>query len=107
MSKREDYEHLEREVDGSYYWWINDDVKHLSHYGNIIEVLDKIAIWFYTEESKVISLYYKCTRLYFTFMNVKYYLSWVFYSKKLIDECIKRLNDIGAINIQINYGELD
>ena len=108
MNKREDYEHLEREVDGSYYWWINNDVIHLSKFGNCEhEDLYNLSKWFYNEESKVCSLYYKMTRLYFTYKDVKYYLSWVFFSQDLINEAIKRLRSIGAINLQINYGELD
>lgn len=107
MNKREDYEHLEREVDGTYFWWINKDVEYLGRFGNKDKQLNKLAKYFYTKEAKVCSLYYKCTRLYFTYKEVKYHLSWVFYSKELINETVRRLRLIGAINIQINYGELD
>ena len=91
MNKREDYEHLEREVDGFYYWWINNDVIYVSKFGHQDPILDHLALWFYKEEEKVCSLYYKGTRLYFTYNGVKYHLSWVFYSRKLITTKIQKL----------------
>lgn len=109
MNKREDYEHLEREVDGSYYWWINSDVVYLGVLSDIDKSLNEITKYFYREELKAKdhSLYCKGTRLYFTYKGVKYHFSWVFYSKEFINETVRKLKLIGASNIQINYGELD
>lgn len=106
MSKREDYEHLERDLDGNYYWFTNRDVGTSRQQFEEISALRK---WFRDEENKYKekSLYYKGTRLYFTYKGVKDYLHWVFYGDKLIKDAIKRLQELGAENIQINYGELD
>lgn len=107
MNERTDYEHLECEVVDSHYWWINKDVEYVSRFGVKDKALNKLAKYFYRKEAKTISLYYKGTRLYFTYKGIKYYFSWVFYSRELIRETVRRLKLIGTSNIQINYGELD
>lgn len=106
MGERTVYEHLERDLDGCYYWFMNRDVG-VDRFPPI-EIIE-LRKWFYEQQFKFkdTSLYYKGTRLYFTYKNLKYYLSWVFYSQSLIDDTVARLRSLGATNIQINYGELD
>ena len=102
MNKREDYEHLELDNDGNYYWFMNSDVDY--PYKNK-ELADFCKWWQENEENT--GLYYKGTRLYFTFKGVKYHLSWVFTDGIDFDTAIAKLKGLGASNIQINYGELD
>lgn len=105
MNKRQDYEHLEREVDGTYYYWINKEVLHalnvkgLELFNEVFDRLEHLA--------KEESLYYKRTFLYFTWKGKKYYRSWTFYSVELIETSIIILTHLKATNIQINWGELD
>lgn len=105
MNKRTDYEHQELDLDHNYYWFMNSDIDYIYKEPK----LKAFREWFDKEEAKAkeTSLYYKGTRLYFTFENKKYYVSWTFYSDELIDGAVKRLKELGAVNIQINYGELD
>ena len=102
MSKREDYEHLELDLDGCYYWITNHDVD----YPYKEPLLKDFCKWWKEHEQNT-GLYYKGTRLYFTFKGVKYYLTWIFTSGVDFDTAIAKLKALGAVNIQINWGELD
>lgn len=107
MNNRTDYEHLELDNDGCYYWFMNKDVEYYTFKPNTYEIY-KIREWFFEQENlaRNHSLYYKGTALYFTFNEQKYYLSWTFYGDYII-ETAKKLKDAGCTNIQINWGELD
>lgn len=102
MNKREDYEHLELDNDGNYYWFMNSDVDY--PYKN--KELAEFVSWWKVAETNT-GLYYKGTRLYFTFKGVKYHVSWVFTDGIDFDTAIAKLKALGASNIQINWGELD
>ena len=111
MANRFDYEHQELDNDGCYYWFTNRDVKYWAY----SEIKDnkafKDAIEFHDKQQERLSkksLYYKGTRLYFTYNGKKYYASWTFYSDEYIIGLQKRLKAIeGVSNLQINWGELD
>lgn len=102
MGKRYDYEHLELDNDNNYYWFMNSDVD--SPYK---EPLLKEFVKWWNEDEVDQGLYYKGTRLYFTFGGKKYYVSWTFYDERHIKKGVAKLKELGATNIQINYGELD
>lgn len=102
MGKREDYEHQELDNDYCYYWFMNSDVQNPYKEPRLKEFVK----W-WNEHEQNTGLYYKGTRLYFTFNGVKYYLSWTFTSGVDFDTAIAKLKKLGAENIQINWGELD
>lgn len=102
MNKRTDYEHEELDLDNNYYWFTNSDVQ--TAYKN--PKLKNFLKW-WNESEKAEGYYYKGTRLYWTFEGVKYYETWTFYNEGRLEKAIKLLKELGAENIQINYGELD
>lgn len=102
MGKRTDYEHEELDLDYNYYWFTNSDVD--TPYKEP-ELKDFLQWWRNSEINE--GLYYKGTRLYFTYKNKKYYLSWTFDNEGRIDLAISKLKELGATNFQINWGELD
>lgn len=102
MGRRYDYEHLERDNDGCYYWFMNADI----NYPEKNEELQGFCKWWRNYKAEK-GLYYKGTRLYFTYKGVKYYVSWVFYDEKYLRLAKRKLIELGATNIQFNYGELD
>lgn len=108
MNKREDYEHLQRDLDENYYYSTNKDVNYID-YRTAPTIIIEFSKWFKQEELlyRETSLYYKGTALYFTYEDKKYYVSWTFYDRKLIKDAVKKLKEIGATNLQANYGELD
>lgn len=111
MANRLDYEHQERDNDGLFYWFTNRDVEYWRH-GDIAreEEFESLARWHNEQQEKLSkrSLFYKGTRLYFTYKAKKYYISWTFYSDAYIVGLQKRLKAIdGVSNMQINWGELD
>jgi len=111
MNDRLDYEHLERDNDGLNYWFMNRDVEYWAH-SSIRKNKDFAdAIKWHDRQQYLLSkksLFYKGTRLYFTYQGRKYYVSWTFYSDEYIIGLQKRLKAVkGVSNLQINFGELD
>lgn len=102
MEKRQLYEHQELDLDNEYYWVTNADVE----YPYKVKELEEFCKWWKNHEVNT-GLYYKGTRLYFTFRGAKYYLSWTFTSGIDFDTAIAKLKELKASNIQINWGELD
>lgn len=102
MNDRHDYEHLELDNDGCYYYFMNSDVQY-----PFKEPLLKDFCKWWRENEVSNGYYYKGTRLYFTFKGVKYYVSWTFYDEDYLNNGIRFLKRLGASNIQINYGEPD
>lgn len=96
------YEHQELDLDNNFYWFMNSDVE--LPYKN--PKLEGLVHW-WDENEPNNGLYWKGTRLYFTFEGVKYWLSWVFYDRTFINTAIKKLKSLGALNIALNLGELD
>lgn len=103
MTDRTIYEHVSGfDYDGSTYWVMNCDVER--PYKN--PKLYDFVKWF--EENDVNNgVYYKLTRLYFTFEGVKYWLSWTFYHKDVLLDAYLKLTQIGAKDILFNLGVLD
>lgn len=102
MEERELYEHLEQDYDGLYYWFMNKGVEYLYN----VKELEEFLNWWNKSETKK-GLYWKGTRLYFTFKGSKYYLSWTFYDKTRLITAVSKLKALGAQNIVLNYGTLD
>lgn len=102
MPNREDYEHLELDLDNNYYWIMNADVQ-LPYK----EPLLKEFVEWWDADEVYDGLFWIGTKLYFTFKGVKYWVSWTFYDQDHINRGIKRLEALGASNIVINYGHLD
>lgn len=103
MGKREDYEHLELDLDGNYYYFMNKSVSGSLPNNDLIR-----KEWERFKKADTNNgFYYKGTRLYFTFGGNKYYFSWTFWHEKNLKTAIKNLKQYGAENIQINYGEAD
>ena len=108
-NKIEDYEDLKIDYDNDccFYYERNKEVKYIDK--NSPEKIRAFREWFKKEEEKYskTSFYYKNTALYFTYNNVKYYISWTFYGDNLILDTKRKLKELGAINIIVKYGELD
>ena len=106
MNKRTDYEHLVPDLDGNSYWWTNNDVKYVLRGP---QELKDFAKWFFEEEEKYRekSLYYKGTALYFTYNGEKYEIGWTFYGDDLLKQARQKLEALGCVNLQVNFGELD
>lgn len=111
MNDRRDYEHLERDLDGLNYWFMNSDVEWWLHSSiKEEEAFKDLAKWHKEKQEKLsgCSLFRKGTALYFTYKDKKYYISWTFYSDDYIVGLQRRLKAIkGVSNMQINFGELD
>lgn len=97
MGERTDYEYRDK-----YGWFKKEDVSPI--YSE--PFLEEFCKWWQENDAKE-GFYYIGTALYFTYKGKKYYASWMHYDENFIKNAIEKLKELGAINIQINYGELD
>lgn len=67
--------------------------------------IQSFSKWFYDNEPD--GLYYLGTAIYFMYDDIKYYVSWTHYTIDFINNACRKLREIGASNILINWGYLD
>lgn len=90
------------DVDGSIYYSPRLTVLYVN---NCLD-LRKFYKWFLQHEPRN-GVYYKYTRLFFTYKGEKFYVSWVHYTDEFLRDAELYLKKLGCINIEIDYGELD